>query len=423
MRPEFDLSLYLVTDRSLSRERDIEWIVDEAVKGGVTIVQLREKDCSTAEFIAIASRLMQKLKPLSIPLIINDRVDVALAVNADGVHIGQSDMPYETARRLLGDDKIIGLSVETMADVVKANALDVDYIAVSPVYSTATKTDTLQPFGLYGLKKAVTLSRHRIVAIGGMNVCTVGDVMACGIEGTAVVSAIVAADSPCKASNELVNVINANRLKWSDVAFMASLPIIERMKTLPFNVELMQGTLSNEVFKDYLQQDIIYLANYGNEISALVDIIPEKSIKELFSRISLDAIHNERTLHEMLVERFDVNGTVPAIDVIGKYMLHTRRFVEFGDVGLSLAALLPCFWVYSELGRYMLTECVREDNPYFEWIETYASDFMDECVRMISKQCDDLAKTYSAERRAEMFRAFIKSVEFEEAFFENIYNK
>ena len=134
MRKDFDMSLYLVTDRPLSRGRDIEWIVEEAVKGGATVVQLREKDCSTAEFVSIASRLMEKLKPLGVPLIINDRIDVALAVDADGVHIGQSDMPYATARRLLGNDKIIGLSVETMDEVVEANALDVDYIGVSPVY-------------------------------------------------------------------------------------------------------------------------------------------------------------------------------------------------------------------------------------------------------------------------------------------------
>ena len=199
MRKDFDMSLYLVTDRPLSRGRDIEWIVEEAVKGGATVVQLREKDCSTAEFVSIASRLMEKLKPLGVPLIINDRIDVALAVDADGVHIGQSDMPYATARRLLGNDKIIGLSVETMDEVVEANALDVDYIGVSPVYSTATKTDTLQPFGLQGLRRAAELSRHRIVAIGGMNEATVGDVIACGIEGVAVVSAIVSADSPCDA--------------------------------------------------------------------------------------------------------------------------------------------------------------------------------------------------------------------------------
>ena len=212
MKIPFDLSLYLVTDRPLSGGRDMAWIVREAAAGGVTMVQLREKECSTAEFIALARELKRALSPLGIPLIINDRVDVALAVDADGVHIGQSDMPYDVARRLLGSDKIIGLSVETMEEVISANALDVDYIGISPVYATPTKTDTLAPFGLEGIEEVMRLSRHRCVAIGGMNRDTIGEVIARGVEGVAVVSAIVAADSPREASEELAAIIRRNRI-------------------------------------------------------------------------------------------------------------------------------------------------------------------------------------------------------------------
>lgn len=206
MRRE-DLRLYLVTDRPLSLGRDIDWIVEEAVKGGATMVQLREKDCSTREFIELAAKLKETLKPLGVPLLINDRIDVALAVDADGVHIGQSDMPYETARKLLGPDKIIGLSVENMDDIRVANGLDVDYVGISPVYSTHTKTDTAAPFGLDGLREAVKLSIHPTVAIGGMNMKTAKDVMACGTDGIAVVSAIVSADSPCEAARNLLEVM------------------------------------------------------------------------------------------------------------------------------------------------------------------------------------------------------------------------
>ena len=209
--PSFDLSLYLVTDRPLSGGRDMAWIVREAAAGGVTMVQLREKDCPTSEFIALAHELKAALQPFGIPLIINDRVDVALAVDADGVHIGQSDIPYETARALLGKDKIIGLSVETMDEVIAANALDVDYIGISPVYATPTKTDTLTPFGLEGIDEVMRLSRHRCVAIGGMNRDTIGEVIARGAEGVAVVSAIVAAASPREASAELAAIIEKKR--------------------------------------------------------------------------------------------------------------------------------------------------------------------------------------------------------------------
>lgn len=202
-----DLRLYLVTDRPLSLGRDLEWIVTEAVRGGVTMVQLREKDCDTREFVELAARLKTALSPLGVPLIINDRIDVALAMDADGVHIGQSDMPYDIARKLLGPDKIIGLSVENMDDIRVANALDVDYVGISPVYSTSTKTDTAAPFGLDGLREAVKLSVHPTVAIGGMNARTAADVMDCGTDGIAVVSAIVSADSPYDASMNLKSIV------------------------------------------------------------------------------------------------------------------------------------------------------------------------------------------------------------------------
>ena len=204
-----NLLLYLVTDRPLSLGRPIEEIVIEAVAGGVTMVQLREKEAPTGEFVALAKSLKALLAPLWVPLIINDRVDVALAADADGVHIGQSDMSYEDARRLLGGDKIIGLSVENFDDLAVANTLDVDYVGISPVYGTPTKSDTAEPFGLEGLRKAVAMSVHPTVAIGGMNASTIGEVMAAGTDGVAVVSAICSAPSPRKAAQELFKVITS----------------------------------------------------------------------------------------------------------------------------------------------------------------------------------------------------------------------
>ena len=205
------LKLYLVTDRDLSLGRPLEEIVSEAVAGGVTMVQLREKDAATGEFVELGRRLMSLLKPLGVPLIINDRVDVALAVDADGVHIGQSDMSYADARRLLGPEKIIGLSVENFEDLESANKLDVDYIGISPVYGTPTKTDTAEPFGLEGLRKAVEMSVHPTVAIGGMNAATIGDVIDAGADGVAVVSAICSAKSPRNATTELAAIVKQHQ--------------------------------------------------------------------------------------------------------------------------------------------------------------------------------------------------------------------
>jgi thiamine-phosphate pyrophosphorylase len=143
-----DFSLYLVTDRRLAAPRAIEDVVAAAVRGGVTAVQLREKDCSTREFVEIARKLKEILAPLAVPLIINDRADVALAVGADGVHVGQSDMDCRDLRGLLGPGAIIGLSVETPEQAEQADSLPVDYLGVGPNFSSPTKPDAAPAWGL-----------------------------------------------------------------------------------------------------------------------------------------------------------------------------------------------------------------------------------------------------------------------------------
>ena len=206
-----DLSLYLVTDRALSGDRPLEWVVEQALQGGVTLVQLREKHCSTREFVDLAQRVLAITRPAGVPLLINDRVDVALAVDADGVHLGQSDMPYALARRLLGPGKILGLSVETVEQAEAAEALDVDYLGVSPVYTTPTKAELQAPLGLDGLRRIRGVSRHPLVAIGGMNAETAADALRAGADGVAVVSAICAAADPRAAAADLAALIRAHR--------------------------------------------------------------------------------------------------------------------------------------------------------------------------------------------------------------------
>jgi len=195
------IRLYLVTDRGLAGSGNIVDIVREAVLGGVTMVQLREKSLNTRDFIRLAQEMKRAIG--TVPLIINDRVDVALASGADGVHIGQSDMPYEMARKLMGPDRIIGLSVENMDQVREAEGLDVDYLGISPVFDTPTKTDTAPAFGLEGLRCAAQISRHPLVAIGGIKIANAADAVAAGADGIAVVSAIVCAPDPSEAASEL----------------------------------------------------------------------------------------------------------------------------------------------------------------------------------------------------------------------------
>jgi thiamine-phosphate pyrophosphorylase len=199
--------LYLVTDRRLAGARPLEAIVAAAVRGGASAVQLREKECGTREFVELARRLKALLGPLGVPLLINDRVDVALAAGADGVHLGQSDLEPAAARGLLGDDAIIGLSVETMEQAEEAAALAVDYLGVSPIYPTPTKTDVATSWGLEGLAKLRRASRHQLIAIGGIHAANAADVMAAGADGLAVVSALVAASNPEAAARDLAGAI------------------------------------------------------------------------------------------------------------------------------------------------------------------------------------------------------------------------
>lgn len=209
---DFDLSLYLVTDRSLSLNRPIEEVVESAVKGGVTMVQLREKEISSKEFYQLAVKLKECLQPYRVPLIINDRLDIALAADTDGLHIGQSDLPYPIARKLLGKDKIIGLSVENMEDAKEANNWDVDYIGISPVFNTQTKTDTAQALGLEGIRNIMSISKHPSVGIGGINASNTKDIINAGANGIAIVSAIMSAANPQKAAEELITIIKPGRI-------------------------------------------------------------------------------------------------------------------------------------------------------------------------------------------------------------------
>ncbi len=202
-----DLSLYLVTDRGLSLGRSTVDIVRAAVAGGVTCVQLREKECSTRQFVAEARAVREVLAGTDIPLIINDRIDVALAVDADGVHLGQTDMLIADARRVVGRSMLIGISAECVEDAVRAEAQGADYVGISPVFSTPTKTDTAPALGLDGvaaIRAAVSLP---LVGIGGIKPGNAAEVIRAGCDGVAVVSAIVSAPDPRKAATELKTII------------------------------------------------------------------------------------------------------------------------------------------------------------------------------------------------------------------------
>lgn len=199
---KFDSSLYFITDSTNYTEEEFLFRVEQALKGGVTILQLREKEKSTREYIELAKKIHNLTKRYNVPLIIDDRVDVALAIDAEGVHVGASDMPIHTARKLMGEDKIVGATAKTVPWAKEAYEQGADYLGVGAIYPTTTKVVTVltSTETLDAITKAVPIP---VNAIGGLNKDNIDILKGIDISGVCVVSAIMKSDDPEKAAREL----------------------------------------------------------------------------------------------------------------------------------------------------------------------------------------------------------------------------
>ncbi len=212
-RPQFDLTLYLVAGSEAVAGRSLVDVIEAAARGGVTLVQLREKYMADAAMIELAREIKKILQPYGIPLIINDRVDVALAAGAAGVHLGTDDIGAARARAALGPDMIVGVSAGTPDEAAMVDPALADYTGVGSVYATATKPDAGPPIGIEGLSALKARIELPVVAIGGIGIGHAGAVMASGVAGIAVVSAICGASDPEAAARELRQEIDLNRVK------------------------------------------------------------------------------------------------------------------------------------------------------------------------------------------------------------------
>ena len=206
MKPRVDYTLYLCTDRELMSEDTLEKSVELAIQGGVSVVQLREKDCSGREFLQVAREVKQITDAYEIPLIINDRIDIAMAVDADGVHLGQSDIPAHTARELLGPDKIIGVSAYNKELAVEAQKEGADYLGVGDIFGTSTKAGT-HHVEIDTLSRICQAVKIPVVAIGGINLSNVTKLAGTGIQGTAVISAIIASKNIIEAATKMLSLL------------------------------------------------------------------------------------------------------------------------------------------------------------------------------------------------------------------------
>jgi thiamine-phosphate pyrophosphorylase len=203
--------VYLVTDNSLSKVHATKDVVAAAVRGGISVVQLREKELETRDFFQEGFEIRSLLRFAGVPLIINDRVDIAVALEADGVHLGQKDLPLMQARKILGPNRIIGFSLEEPGQINETTVRYADYFAISPVFFTATKVDISSPWGLEGLRKARSLTDKPLVAIGGITHANARTVVEAGADCVAVVSAIVSAQDPEIATRTLLAEVKAGK--------------------------------------------------------------------------------------------------------------------------------------------------------------------------------------------------------------------
>lgn len=203
--------VYLVTDRAFSKGRPTLEIVEAAVRGGISAVQLREKNLEARAFYEEGLKIRALLRTAGVPLIINDRIDVALALDADGVHLGQSDMPVGVARTVLGPNRIIGLSVEDPSHIDQDAVSHADYLGVSPIFLTGTKAELIRAWGLDGLRQVRALTTLPLVGIGSVKRENARSVIEAGADCVAVVTAIVAADDPERATRYLLEEIREGK--------------------------------------------------------------------------------------------------------------------------------------------------------------------------------------------------------------------
>lgn len=212
MKP-IDWTLCLVADPEEAGGREILPLIEEAVDAGVTLIQLRAKKIETREFLKLALETSKVLRARNIPLIINDRIDIALSCDANGIHLGQEDLPLPFARKILGKNRQIGISVNTVREAVEAEAGGADYLGVGPIFFTHTKKELKLLLGLTGLKKIRKKVKIPILAIGGINAKNAREVMDSGADGIAVISAILHEEDIPKAARDLIEKIKSKTKK------------------------------------------------------------------------------------------------------------------------------------------------------------------------------------------------------------------
>ena len=206
-------------------------------------------------------------------------------------------------------------------------------------------------------------------------------------------------------------------MQWTDTAWEAASAIIQDIQQHPFVQGLKNGYLPKTDFIHYLEQDMVYLKNYGEEMELLSQLMPTPPMQALFQQIAADGVQAENELHQFLSDRWDVHPTKEISKSTQGYMDYTRYYLNSGDVALAIAALLPCFWVYNEIGHFIADTSLTDEHPYKAWIQTYESEEMNKVVEQVIEIANQIAQECSLEKQATMRAIFVEATRWEYKFF------
>lgn len=459
------LRVYAVTDPHLlaGRRMSVGDAVAAAVKGGATMVQVRDKEAPTGALIATVRQAVHAARaaaggPPFVPVIVNDRADVALAAGADGLHVGQSDMSILDARRVLGHGAIIGVTVSNAEQARLAVSQGADYLGTDPVFATPTKTDSAT-IGMDGLGAIVSAAGPvPVVAIGGLNASNIADVLvASGAAGVAVVSAVFGSDDIASAARMLRSVVDGARERpgrsAAAAASAASCPgcavesVPEAAATEPFAIPpfakscldaagsswsasfthpfvlgLADGTLDSDKFKFYQMQDARYLESFADACAYVAARCPEPDDKAWFLRAATLALEVERSLHldfgtKLGYTPADIAALelTPNAKAYGDHMVQSAMRAPLVE---AVAALAPCPWLYTDLGAHLARTYgpPADDHPYAAWLRTYADDSFSEYMGNLLSRMERFAGEASESVRARARAAFATSSKYEYMF-------
>ena len=214
----------------------------------------------------------------------------------------------------------------------------------------------------------------------------------------------------------------ANTSSWTRQAWDAALPIYNQILDHPFIKELAAGTLAPDKFDRYLAQDELYVGNYGRQMFELAELIPDTQQHDMFYAFAKEGIEGEKAMHALLIDRFGIDTQVQPSQVTAAYNAHTEAAIRSGSKEIGLAAMLPCMWVYNEVGLHILRTAAVEGNPYREWIQEYGNEAFTAGVAQVLELADSYAAAASEDIRERMTSAYIEATRFEYLFWDYGYN-